>query len=982
MNSPSTCLECGDALTHSDAGGLCPKCLLKLGLASQLASGLLPATAAGLAPGGVVTEPFDFGGYRIHRLLGKGGMGAVYEAEQRETGRRVALKVLGHTLDTPEMRQRFLREGQLAAAIRHPNSVAVFSAEEIEGAPVIAMELVPDGTLRDRVKRTGPLPVAEAVDIVLQIIDGLEAAHAGGVLHRDIKPANCFVAPDGTVKVGDFGLSISTLVKAEQQLTQPGAVLGTPAFASPEQLRAQEIDVRSDIYSVGATLYFLLTGQPTHDAGTLVALIAAVLERDSIDPQKLRPELPGTLSRVVMRCLARNAGARFANYSELRAALLPFRSAAAAPATFGLRSLAGLIDGGVMFLPWIVIAALGGQEPIERLMVQRDAAAFGVIALVILWGVIAISGPESWWGKGLGKKVCGLSVVRIGGGRPGPKRSLLRGVIFMASNYLYLPLLLRHSGEEYIQRHAETAFFVEEWLPFLFLALLFVTVRRRNGFAAIHDLATGTRVVLDPSLSPRPVHASLPGCSPVRTGERIGPFAICGREGEVIVAFDEALRRRVWVRTATAGAPPMEAARRDLSRAGRLRWLHGRRSAEENWDAFEAPEGQPLTAALESRHPWTQVRSWLFDLADELRAGLDDGTLPAAVGLDRIWLTHDGRAVLLEFPAPGARTQPTRGISNQSEAQAFLDEVATAVLQTPVPLHARDFLAALRARRFESMALVAGNLQAALEQPAAVTTKRRLLSLLPAPLSALVLAVSGFLMMEEGAANFDAAWQERWPELVSLRHVLKAADLVPEESTELRNAFDVVMAGRYRAVIEDWDFWKSSEAMSVFDAKERALARRAAKKHPVVGEEALATATKLTDAWLKAMPLEDIEAPPITISALFYALLGAFGLCGFLLTLVFGFVPSLRLADLAVVTREGAPARRWRLAWRSAVAWGSLILAIVVTGVAVPATIDSPGRPVLAYLLLGSYLAVLLFAALHPRRSIADYLAGTFIVPR
>jgi hypothetical protein len=170
--------------------------------------------------------------------------------------------------------------------------------------------------------------------------------------------------------------------------------------------------------------------------------------------------------------------------------------------------------------------------------------------------------------------------------------------------------------------------------------------------------------------------------------------------------------------------------------------------------------------------------------------------------------------------------------------------------------------------------------------------------------------------------------------------------------------------------------------MAVFDAKERALARRAAKKHPVVGEEALATATELTDAWLKAMPLEDIEAPPITISALFYALLGAFGLCGFLLTLVFGFVPSLCLADLAVVTREGAPARRWRLAWRSAVAWGSLLLAIVVTGAAVPATADHAGTPVLAYLLLASYLAVLLFAALHPWRSIADYLAGTFIVPR
>src|SRR6476620_1026284 len=113
------------------------------------------------------------------------------------------------------MRRRFLREGQLAASVRHPNVVGIFGAEEIEDVPVIAMEMVTDGTLKEQVKRRGPLPPAEAVDAVLQMIDGLEAAHASGVLHRDIKPANSFVTHDGTVKVGDFGLSISTLAKAE-----------------------------------------------------------------------------------------------------------------------------------------------------------------------------------------------------------------------------------------------------------------------------------------------------------------------------------------------------------------------------------------------------------------------------------------------------------------------------------------------------------------------------------------------------------------------------------------------------------------------------------------------------------------------------------------------------------------------------------------------------------------------------------------------
>src|SRR5262249_14147363 len=146
----------------------------------------------------------QFGHYTIVRVLGEGGMGAVYEAEDSENRRRVALKVLSHKLDSPGDRERFFREGRLAGSINHPNSVYVFSTEEIGGTPVIAMELVPGGTLQDRVQAHGPLPVSEAVDSVLQLIAGLQAAQKAGILHRDIKPSNCFVGSEGTVKIGDF----------------------------------------------------------------------------------------------------------------------------------------------------------------------------------------------------------------------------------------------------------------------------------------------------------------------------------------------------------------------------------------------------------------------------------------------------------------------------------------------------------------------------------------------------------------------------------------------------------------------------------------------------------------------------------------------------------------------------------------------------------------------------------------------------------
>ena len=203
-----------------------------------------------------------FGPYRIGRLLGKGGMGEVYAAEDMENGRALALKILSQQLSGGEDRQRFLREGRLAASVSHPNAVYIFGSDEIDGTPVIAMELLPGGSLKERIERDGPLTPGEAVDAILDVVAGLEAAHAVGVLHRDIKPANCFVAADGAIKIGDFGLSISTTARDDTRLTTTGSFQGTPAFASPEQLWGQPLDVRGDIYSVGATLYFLLTGEP------------------------------------------------------------------------------------------------------------------------------------------------------------------------------------------------------------------------------------------------------------------------------------------------------------------------------------------------------------------------------------------------------------------------------------------------------------------------------------------------------------------------------------------------------------------------------------------------------------------------------------------------------------------------------------------------------------------------------------------------
>jgi uncharacterized RDD family membrane protein YckC len=983
MNPPTNCLECGTPLQASDAGGLCPKCLLRLGLASQLASGTLPASAVGLTPNGSVIEPFDFGGYRILRLLGKGGMGAVYEAEQRSTGRVVALKVLGQTLDTPEMRQRFLREGQLAAAVRHPNSVAVLSAEEIDGAPVIAMELVSEGTLRDRVKASGPLPIAEAVDAVLQIIDGLEAAHAGGVLHRDVKPANCFFTNDGSVKVGDFGLSISTLVKAEQQLTQPGAVLGTPAFASPEQLRAQEIDVRSDIYSVGATLYFLATGKPTHDAETLVALIAAVLERDPVDPQVLRPDLPSALSRVIMRCLARNPATRFGSYQELRAALMPFRSAALQPAPLGLRFLAGMIDGIVISIPWMLIISQSNIDAPTGFLIHRTFASFLPLLWMWLWEIAAVNLPEARWGAGLGKALCGLRVVKLNGDVPGLQRSLSRWAIFAAISYLHVPLILLNStGAESLQRWIENGFLWEELIPFLLFPLLFVTMRRRNGFAAVQDLLTGTRVVISPAPAdarPMPVQARP---LPIEGASRIGVFAkVADLREDLVLGYDDSLKRYVWIRLLPAGVPPVPSTRRDLGRAGRLRWLAGARGEQGNWDAYEAPAGRPLSELFDRKQSWAVVRSWLYDIAEELRVGLDTQALPREVSTDWLWLTDDGRVVLLDFPVPGAGASPTWELNDQRDAQRFLWEVAKLTVGPRIPIHAAEFLRALEAGRFESIALTAGNLRASIERPATVSLQRRLISVGVPAVIALLCALLSVRTETIELAEFDRAWLGHFPGIESPWELVQ----VHNNSTrpDVRGHCLTILAARYSQTVDAEEFWNKAKEHGYTGAEIRRLIESAAEALPKATEaEAKQAEEKLKPA-LENYRRETRFSPLVTPILTMNIMLSFGGIIGMGWVLITGAPPLLYLNHGAIVRRNGKIASKLRVLFRMALTWlpvtiGWLVMAVAETSADsdLVTSIAVGGAALLMTALAATY------AVKRPERGPQDWIAGTWLIPR
>ncbi len=362
-------------------------------------------------------------------------MGEVYEVEDRENARRVALKVLSNRLSGPADRARFIREGRLAAGLSHPNTVYVYGTDDINGVPVIAMELAPGGTLKDRVKIKGTLPPSQAVDAVLQVIAGLEAAADAGVLHRDIKPSNCFVDSDGAIKVGDFGLSISTQSFDERSLTMLGTVLGTPGFSSPEQLRGDDLDVRSDIYSVGATLYYLLTGKAPFDDPNVIKLVTQVAQEIPASPRVVRPDVPGDLAAVVMRCLAKRPADRFESYDALRGALEPFSSNAPAPAPLGLRLGAGVVDNIVLTLATLPIASMwwSGFTPTDRSGMIKGTVS-GWLVMLLYYGI-----SEGAWGRSLGKQLFGLRVVDLLNHRMGIPRGLFRTAVWILSDGL--PLL-------------------------------------------------------------------------------------------------------------------------------------------------------------------------------------------------------------------------------------------------------------------------------------------------------------------------------------------------------------------------------------------------------------------------------------------------------------------------------------------------------------------------------------------------------------
>ncbi|HQR07053.1 MAG TPA: protein kinase [Gemmatales bacterium] len=722
---------------------------------------------------GVHRTPDQIGGYKIVRQIGSGGMGTVFEAEDAVNGRSVAIKLIKPQIAaSSDNLERFRQEGRLASLITHPRCVFVYHADEDKGRPYIVMELMPGATLKDIVSQQGPLQIGQAITKILDVIDGLMAAHQLGVIHRDVKPSNCFVLTDGHVKVGDFGLSkilplLSTSTARTPELhhqttpdnnsvegiTRTGVFVGTPLFASPEQIKGEMVDYRTDVYSVTATLYFLLTGQAPFEGGDNTATIARIVSEDPASVQAIRPDVPTELDRVIQRGLQRDRDIRYATLSELRSALMQFKPGYLHNAPRRARIRAAIVDMALLapevilihqVIPYLMPPTEWGVELID--FVSDLCMWLFVLTYFLVTEVVAGTSFGKW-----------LLHLRVGGLRPGkpPKRRqlLLRAMGFFVVVALPGLLALALTGNDWVK-----------WLfHFIGMLLLFDSMRAQGGFRGLHEIMSNTCVVQVP---PTPKQLEFPYIPPLAPAKlppglpsRIGNYAIEGIHRVLddrifLVGKDLILNRPVWLVMRPLEEGKIAPARREISRSTRLRWLGGgdvnlaTRSNKHthHWDAFIAPTTGCSLARLvqvEGKLSWTTSRLLLQQLADELAIALTDDTFPDGLSLEQVWLQPEGQLLIV-----GARfheSAPLPLVDSASDAERsvlFLKQAAQLMLEgkisnpqkprpiaAPMPWYDRpilDRLVGIGNTLYTNPGEIAKDLHASANRPTEVTSMMRL----------------------------------------------------------------------------------------------------------------------------------------------------------------------------------------------------------------------------------------------------------------
>jgi len=316
--------------------------------------------------------------YKFMEKLGSGGMGTVYKARDTKLDRFVALKFLPpHLSQDEETKKRFIHEAKAASALSHPNIATIYEIDEADGQMFIAMEYVAGQSLHEIVGANGhsPLPIADVIDYAIQIAEGLDKAHAKGIIHRDIKPANILVTEDGVVKIADFGLA---KLAGATRLTKEGASMGTVAYMSPEQTQGTEVDHRTDIWSLGAVIYEMITGKQPFAGDYEQAVIYSIMNEDLAPLTGLRTGVPMELERIVLKALAKERGGRYQHADEL---------------VTDLRRLGKELESGKKAAP-VVVSRAARAKPVWRTATLVLAGGLAVILLLLAVWLIQNKGAH------------------------------------------------------------------------------------------------------------------------------------------------------------------------------------------------------------------------------------------------------------------------------------------------------------------------------------------------------------------------------------------------------------------------------------------------------------------------------------------------------------------------------------------------------------------------------------------------------------
>jgi len=432
---------------------------------------------------------------------------------------------------------------------------------------------------------------------------------------------------------------------------------------------------------------------------------------------------------------------------------------------------------------------------------------------------------------------------------------------------------------------------------------------------------------------------------------------------------------------------------RNLSRVGRLRWLAGRRSPEGNWDAFEALEGRPLLHLAHTRQPWSHVRFWLHDLAREMGAATRDGTLPPVLALERVWITSDGQAKLLDFPAPGLdpAVQPDDSTIQPVNASAFLGTVAATALMgwaempagtatavtNPLPMHARLFLDALA--QLPDADAVAGGLKPLLSRLTEVTRWRRL-GILAGCLAFPVLVSATMLF----GLNTMEQWSRNNPGLAELQELLQTRTTLnsrwmKDKAHPTDRQFAIYIAGHYRNVITNDLAWTSGLALAYIKGESRRFAEQSIADYPSPTETELKDADAAVEKFHHtASPFGPLKQPWFPFAMLVAALVIYVGVPALVAALLFRGGLVLLAMRVTFVRKDGRRASRLRVFWRALIAWSPILLGLILAA-EFKVLVGLVPAVSLATFLVGALTIVSLAL---PGRGLPDRLAGTWPVPR